>query len=85
MASPAAIASASPERPRSLRALMAARDIWTYRDLSKISGVDEARISQVVQGWKPWPIVLKRLSKALGVTEADIIAAASLAHQGGAK
>lgn len=84
MASQAVSQAASPAGPRSLRALMAAREIWTYTELSRRSGVDAMRITQVNQGWIGSPIVLKRLAKVLGVTEKDIRAAASLAHQGGA-
>lgn len=84
MAPKAATLAAPPARPRSIRALMAARDIYTFRELASLSGVDNVRITYVNQGWIGSPIVLKRLSKALGVTEAEIKAAASLAHIGGA-
>lgn len=84
MAPKAATLAAPPARPRSLRALMAARDIWTFTELARLSGVDKVRVTYVNQGWIGSPIVLSRLAKTLGVTQAEIVAAASLAHQGGA-
>ena len=66
--------------PRTLRALMAERDVFTFRALERLSGVANTRITLVSQGWKGPPSVRASLAKALRCKASDILAAARAAH-----
>ncbi len=72
---------ATQAAPRSLRALMADREIYTYADLARRAKVPVNIVTLLTQGWRATDTIAKRLAKVLGVTVEEIRGAASLAHK----
>lgn len=63
--------------PRSLRALMAAREIYTLSELARRAKVQRNQLTLMAQGWTGTPAIVRRLAKALGVDVAAINEATS--------
>lgn len=72
---------ATQAAPRSLRQLMADREIYTYAELARRAKVHHNQVTLLTQGWLATDGIVKRLAKVLGVTVEEIRGAASLAHK----
>ena len=69
------------DAPKTLRALMAAREIWTFTELARRSRVSDADITRISQGWRGTSLIRSRLARVLGRTPSDILVAALEAHR----
>lgn len=70
--------------PRTLQHLMADAGIFSKRVLANRAQLQPAQISYLCAGWRGNPKVLRRVAQVLGVSQADVLAAARAAHETGA-